>query len=254
MRRLGSLILMTVMLLAVVVGSFYTYVCLRSDSGAVPSALLAGITSISPYHVSYAGPESQESCLAAYRYVKQHTAVQWIEDSADSRYVSSKNTVYLTRDAFAQDTVEAVHEYGHALDRYLHGEENGYFSRREAFADAYAADCAAMQKDFQAQELFCGEAYRNLAVSDMLFAVFRDDSEMTQVLFASYNATGVSYWYHETEYLSRQENRQTEVFADIFAVLLSDDEEAKRFLKCWFPASTAQLIQAVEEKKWNLTL
>lgn len=248
MKRLARLMLLLLLLLTVVVGSFYAYVRLQKESGAVPSALLAGITSIRPYRVSYAGPESDAACLAAYRFIKSRTNVQYIEDGTDSRYVSGKNTVYLTREAVWQDTVEAVHEFGHALDNYLKGDATGYFSRQDGFANAYAADCAEMRKSFRVEALFTTDAYRNLAVSDMLFAAFYEEEEMTRVLYASYNATGVSYWHHERSYMSRQEKRQTEVFADAFAILLSDDEQAKRFLYRWFPASTGQLMQAVKEK------
>lgn len=254
MRRLFSLVLMLTMLAAVVTGSFYAYVMVYGQSGAVSSALLAGITSISPYRVKYAKEESHQTCLEAYRYVKSRTRVEWIEDSADSCYVSSKNTVYLTRESVTDDTIEAVHEYGHALDRWLYGERNGYFSRQEGFTNAYAADCAEMREKFRVEELFRTQAYRNLAVSDMLFAVFCDDPVVTQILYASYNAAGVPYWHHAKEYLENEENRQTEVFADIFTILLSDDTQAKSFLENWFPASTGQLVLAVEEKLWDLTL
>lgn len=254
MRRLASLVLLLMMLAAVVTISFYAYVKVRGQSGAVPSALLAGITSISPYRVNYAEEESHRVCLAAYQYVKSRTRVEWIGDSADSCYVSSRNTVYLTQESVVGDTIEAVHEYGHALDHWLYGEKNGYFSRQEGFANAYAADCAGMREKFRVEELFQTQAYRNLAVSDMLFAVFCDDPEFIQVLSASYDAAGVPYWHHEKEYLEREENRQTEVFADIFTILLSDDTQAKSFLESWFPVSTRYLLQAVEEKMWNLTL
>lgn len=254
MRRLASLFLLLTMLAVVVTGSFYAYVKVHEQNGAVPSALLAGITSISPYRVNYAKEESHRACLAAYRYVKSHTRIEWIGDSADSCYVSSRNTVYLTRKSVAGDTIEAVHEYGHALDRWLHGVQNGYFSHREGFTNAYAADCAGMRETFRVEKLFQTQAYRNLAVSDILFAVFCDDPAVTQILFASYNAAGVPYWHHEKEYLKNEENRQTEVFAGIFTILLSDDTQAKSFLERWFPASTVQLVQAVEEKTRDLTL
>lgn len=254
MRRLARLVFLLMMLAAVVTGSFYAYVKARGQSGAVPSALLAGIASIRPYRVNYAGEESHQVCLAAYGYVKKHTQVEWIENSNDSCYVSSRNTVYLTRESVTGDTIEAVHEYGHALDRWLHGAQNGYFSRQEGFANAYASDCAEIREKFRVEELFQTQAYRNRAVSDMLFAVFFEDPLVTQVLFVSYNASGVPYWHHEKEYLEKAENRRTEVFADIFTILLSNDTQAKAFLESWFPASTGQLVLAVEEKIQDLTL
>lgn len=250
MKRIASLFVLLLFLAVAVAGSFCLYVCIQRDSGAVPSALLAGFTSLHPRTISYAGKDSEEDCLTAYLFLKRHTEVRFIENLSASRYNPNENVVYLTKTAFLTDSAEAVHEFGHALDKYLYGEEAGYFSRQPAFSQAYAADCAYMRSTFQIQDLFETEAYRNLAVSDILFALLYEDAEATQTLKASYDTAGVPYWRHEEEYLSELEKRQTEVFADIFTVFLSDDEDAKHFLRSYLPASSAELIGKVTSRSW----
>lgn len=250
MKQIASSLFLFLFLSAVVVGSFCLYVCMQRDSGAVPSALLAGFTSLNPRIVSYAGEASEGYCLKAYRFLKSHTAVQFIENLSASRYNPNENLVYLTDTAFLTDSVEAVHEFGHALDRYLYGEKPGYFSRQQSFSQAYATDYTYMQDNFLIQDLFETEAYRNLAISDILFAVFYEDTTATATLAASYNTAGVPYWQHEAGYMSNLEKRQTEVFADIFTIFLSDDEEAKQFLWTYLPASSAKLLDAVRGKAW----
>lgn len=250
MKRLANFLMLCLLLTFVVVASFFGYVYVYRDTGAVSSALLAGFTSLSPYPVSYAGPKSQESCLDAYCFLKKNTKVCLIERLEDSRYVCGDNTVFLTADSWQNDTVEAVHEFGHALDRYLYGTTVGYYSRQERFSDAYASDCVTMQRSFQFDDLFETQTYRNLPVSDILFTVFFEDIDASRILEASYKTAGVPYWRHEQEYLSKAENRQTEVFANIYAVLLSDNEEAKSFLRQNLPASTKCLVRAVEAQAW----
>lgn len=250
MKRLANFLMLCLLLTFVVVASFFGYVYVHRDTGAVSSALLAGFTSLSPYPVSYAGPKSQESCLDAYCFLKKNTKVCLIERLEDSRYVCGDNTVFLTADSWQNDTVAAVHEFGHALDRYLYGTTVGYYSRQERFSDAYASDCVTMQRSFQFDDLFETQTYRNLPVSDILFTVFFEDSDASRILEASYKTAGVPYWRHEQEYLSKAENRQTEVFANIYAVLLSDNEEAKSFLRQNLPASTKCLVRAVEAQAW----
>lgn len=250
MRRIASFLLLLLLLSSVVVGSYSIYIYLRRNSGAVPSALLAGFTSLNPYTVLYAGTESDDACRQAYEYLKNTTGVCLIADSESSRYNPNDNVVYLTMQALQENTVEAAHEFGHALDRHLYGEEVGYFSRQEAFTRAYEADCIHMARAFRAQDLFETQAYRNLAVSDILFAVFYEDSATTQTLVASYDAAGVPYWRHETEYMSGLEKRQTEVFANLFAIFLSDDAQAKQFAKTYLPNSVQEFLEAVSRKIW----
>lgn len=250
MRRIASFMLLVLLLSSVVVGSYGIYIYLRRNSGAVPSALLAGFTSLNPYTVLYAGAESDEACRQAYEHLKTTTGVCLIADSASSRYNPNDNVVYLTNRALQEDTVEAAHEFGHALDRCLYGEEVGYFSRQEAFARAYEADCIHMDRTFYTQDLFETTAYRNLAVSDILFAVFYEDTATTQTLVASYDAAGVPYWRHESEYMSGLEKRQTEVFANLFAIFLSDDAQAKRFVRTYLPNSVQEFQEALNRKVW----
>ena len=250
MKRMTSLFFLLMLLSAIVVGSYCGYVCMRQNSGAVPSALLAGFTSLNPYTVVYAGTDSDKDCRQAYLFLKDNTGVCLIDDPADSRYNPIDNVVYLTHAAFMENSAEAAHEYGHALDRCLYGEKRGYYSRQAAFAQAYAADCAEMRNTFQAQELFETEAYRNLAVSDILFAVFYDDSVTTKILTASYDTAGVPYWRHETEYMAGLQERQTEVFADIFTVFLSDDAPAKQFVQTYLPLSTEEVLGMVRNRSW----
>lgn len=250
MKRVARLFLLLLFLAAAVTGSFYLYLYTHRNSGAVASALLAGFTSISPYKVAYAGPDSDPLCRQAYAFVKNNTGVCFIENGDSSRYNPQENIVYLTEKALLTDSVEAVHEFGHALDRYLNGEESGYFSRGETFSQAYALDCARMQESFQAQDLFEAETYRNLAISDILFSVFYQDTAMTNTLIASYNASGVPYWRHDENYMSDLEKRQTEVFADIFVVLLSDDEQAQNFIQEFLPESKEVLHCAVSKREW----
>ena len=246
MKRLLTFLLLLSSLAATAVGSCFLYVFLHRDTGAVPSALLAGVTTLSSYKVRYAGPESDGACLRAYRQIKETTRVRLIEDQADSRYNCAENLVYLTPEDAALDSVAAVHEYGHALDRALYGQGAGYFSRQPAFEEAYAADLAGMPVVFDIEAFFRGESFRNLAVSDILFAVLYEEEAASDVLEASYQAAGIPYWRHETEYMASEEHRRTEVFADIFTILLSDDTQAKAFLQSFLPASTAQLQRRVE--------
>lgn len=250
MKRLASFLVRLLFLAVVVAGSFSFYVGLHRDSGAVPSALLAGFTSLNPRTVSYAGEGSEKCCLEAYYYLKSHTSVQIIENLSDSRYNPNENLVYLTEPALLTDSAEAVHEFGHALDRHLYGERPGYFSRQEAFSQAYAADHAYMQQTFLIQDLFKTQAYRNLAVSDILFAMLYENAEATKTLTSSYDTAGVPYWRHEKAYMSEQEKRQTEVFADIFTIFLSDDEAAKRFLQTYMPASSELFLDTVGSQVW----
>lgn len=250
MRRIVSLLLLLLLLSSIVVASYCWYVCVQKNSGAVPSALLAGFTSLNPYTIRYAGTDSNEACLQAYLFLKRSTDVHWIGDSADSCYSPGDNIVYLTHTAFMENSAEAAHEFGHVLDRCLYGENAGYFSRQVTFSQAYAADCADMQSSFHMQDLFETEVYRNLAVSDILFAVFYEDGATTKTLAASYDAAGVPYWRHETEYMAGLGERQTEVFADIFTIYLSDDALAKQFAQMHLPRCTEVLLCAVESRSW----
>lgn len=250
MKRIAGVLVLVLLLSAVVAGSFGLYVYMHRDSGAVPSALLAGFTSLNPRTVSYAGQDSEEHCLEAYRYLKSHTSIRFVEDLSDSRYNPNENLVYLTDTALLTDSAEAVHEFGHALDRHLYGEAPGYFSRQASFSQAYAADDAYMQRTFLIQDLFETEAYRNLAVSDILFAMLYENAEATKTLTASYDTAGVPYWRHEKAYMMELEKRQTEVFADIFTIFLSDDKAAKQFLQRYLPASSAKLLEAVRGQVW----
>lgn len=250
MKRFAGLILLLAALALVVVGSFFVYIYMQKNTGAVSSALLAGFTSIQPRSVSYAGHGSDEHCRQVYFFLKSHTGVHFIEEDAASRYNPAKNIVYLTDTALLENSAEAAHEFGHVLDRYLHEGNEIYFSGQDDFSRAYEMDCQQMESSFQTQTLFESEAYRNLAVSDILFAVFSQDAGVTSVLAASYEAAGVPYWRHEEDYLRDPEHRQTEVFADLFSVFLSDDEDAKAFLKEHFPNSTEVLLCEVRNRKW----
>ena len=250
MKRVAGLILLLAVLVLVVVSSFSVYIDMQKNTGAVPSALLAGFTSIQPRSIAYAGPESDEHCRQAYLFLKSHTGVRFIAEDHDSRYNPETNIVYLTDTALLENAVEAAHEFGHALDRSLQEGNEIYFSRQETFTQAYGADCRRLEQSFRIQTLFETEAYRNLAISDILFAVFAQNDGMTSVLTASYEAAGVPYWRHEKEYLLDPDHRQTEVFADIFTVFLSDDEDAKTFLKEHFPNSTEVLLCEVQNREW----
>lgn len=250
MKRFVGLVLLLVVLALAAIISFFIYVCIRKDTGAVSSALIAGISSFYPYSVTYGGAGSETAFRKAYFFLKSHTKVQFITEIGDSRYNPANNLVYLTDQSLLEDSAEAAHEFGHALDRYLCGEQTDYFSRQKTFSCAYAADCSGMQRTFEMQTLFETSAYRNLAISDILFAVFYEDQEATAVLTASYDASGVSYWRHEEDYWEDLENRQTEVFADLFSIFLSDDEDAKEFVKTFFPHSCEKVIFQVEKKAW----
>lgn len=250
MRRFAYLLLLLCLLATIVVGSFSIYLYSFRNTNAVPSSYLAGFLSMVPYKVHYAVSESDASCLQAYQYIKQTTRVNFIQDKADSRYSLQNNLVYLTDSAVLYDSVEAAHEYGHALDRYLYGQDFGYFSRQPSFTQAYASDCRNMQSSFSIDGLFRTKAYRNLAVSDILFAVFYDDSERTDALIASYTIAGSPYWRHEDDYMAGLTNRQTEVFANIFSILLSDDEAAKNFLETCFPTCKEEILCSIKAKKW----
>lgn len=247
MKRLFSLLFLFCLIPLSVFASCLLYLYLHRDTGAVPSALLAGVTAIGSYEVTCAGPKSDAACLRAYCKIKETTDICLIQDQADSRFNCGENRVYLTQEDFARDSIEAVHEYGHALDRALFGGGTGYFSRQVSFAAAYDTDTHTMQQCFDMEEFFRGEAFRNPAVSDILFAAFCEDSESTAVLSASYQAAGTLYWRHETDYMAEEDHRRTEVFADIFVILLSDDEPAKAFLQAFFPVCTAQLLENVKQ-------
>lgn len=250
MKRVACLFVLLLILAVVVIGSFYGYVRTQRDNGAVSSALLAGFTSLSPHPITYGEETSDPSCRQAYHYLKGHTGVCLIEDSGSSRFSPKENTVYLPHADFSADTAASAHEFGHALDWFLRGESPQYYSRQETFSHAYAADCSRMQETFLVQRLFETEAYRNPAVSDILFAVFYGNEEMTRVLTASYNTAGVSYWQHEESYMRELHNRQTEVFADIFTIWLSDDAEAKAFLQTFLPQSSRTLLEQVQTQRW----
>lgn len=247
MKRLFSLLFLFCLIPISVFASCLLYLYLYRDTGAVPSALLAGVTTIGSYEVTCAGPESDAACLRAYRKLKETTGICLIQNRSDSRFNCTENLVYLTQEDFARDSMEAVHEYGHALDRALFGGGTGYFSRQEPFAAAYDADTHTMRQCFDVEDFFRGEAFRNPAVSDILFASFYEECEVTAVLTASYQAAGTPYWRHETEYMSEENHRRTEVFADIFVILLSDDEQAKNFLQAFFPVCTEQLLENVKK-------
>lgn len=250
MKRFAGLVLLLAVLVLAVILSYFIYIYMRKDTGAVPSALLAGFSSLYPYGVTYAGSGSDAAFRQAYDYLKSHTKVHFIAENANSRYDPAKNLVYLTDEALLENSAEAAHEFGHALDRYLCAEKGKYFSQQETFSGAYAEDCLLMQQEFEPQTLFETEIYQNLAVSDLLFAVFYEDAATTTVLTASYDASGAPYWRHNADYWKEMGNRQTEVFADIFSIFLSDDEDAKTFVKTFLPRSCEVLTLAVEGKKW----
>ena len=250
MKRIVCLLFMLLLLSTIIVDSFALYLYSRQESGAVPSAYIASITALKPYEVHYAVSDSDVDCLRAYQYIKSNTAVRFIKDSSDSRYSLQDNIVYLTDDAVLYDSIESAHEFGHSLDRYLYGQGQDYFSRQSAFTDAYATDCQNMQTSFRINDFFQTQAYRNLAVSDILFAVFYGDSERTNTLIASYITAGCPYWRHEDDYMAGLQNRQTEVFANLFAILLSDDVSAKKFLESYFPACKEEILCIIKAKKW----
>ena len=250
MKRVAYLTLLLLLLTSLVVGSFAMYLYSRRDTGAVPSAYLAGLASLKPYEVHYAGPDSDAVCLRAYHYIKSSSAVRFIAKEANSRYSLQDNLVYLTDDSVLYDSIEAVHEFGHALDRALCDQDCDYFSRQSTFTDAYATDCLAMQDTFHIDGLFRTEAYRNLAVSDIVFAVFYGDTKRTDALTASYITAGTPYWRHEDDYMADLANRQTEVFANLFTILLSDDDTAKKFLETYFPTCKDEIFCSIKAKKW----
>lgn len=250
MKKVAGLVLLLALFSAVVVGSFYVYVYIHRDTGAVSTAFLAGFTSLNPHKICYAVPESEPACLRAYTYVRQNTKVHFIEDKADSHYVCTQDTVYTTDEAVLNHEIEAVHEYGHAVDRQLNGETVGFYSREPSFTQSYADDVALMTNKFCPEELFRTQAYRNPAVSDILFCCFFDDREITEILEASYRTAGVSYWQHDRDYLANPENRQTETFANLFTILLSDDASSKEFVRTYLPGCTEQILDALEKAPW----
>lgn len=250
MKRIASFVLLLALLSTVVVGSFYLYVYLQRDTGAVSTAFWAGFSSMSPHKIEYAVPESEPACLRAYMYVRQSTNVHFIADEADSHYVCAEDTVYTTQAAVLKNAIEAVHEFGHALDRKLNGETVGFYSRQPTFTQSYANDVAWMTKTFRPEELFRTPVYRNPAVSDILFCCFFDNREITGILDASYRTAGVTYWQHDRDYMADPENRQTETFANLFSILLSDDEPSKEFVRTYLPGCTAQILDALEKAPW----
>lgn len=253
MKRLTSLFCLLFLMSVVVSGSYCIYIYVCREKGAVPSALLAGFTSLNPRTINYANSASEENCLCAYSFLKSRTKVCFVQNTADSCYNPNQDVVYLTEDSLSGDSAEAAHEFGHVLDRYLYdedGDEAGYFSRQESFSLAYEADQIHMEELFRTQDLFETEAYRNLAVSDILFAFFYEDADTTGILTASYDAAGVPYWRHERAYMAVLEKRQTEVFADIFVIFLSDDAQAKDFVQTYLPNSSRMLLDEVKTRRW----
>ena len=173
----------------------------------------------------------------------------FVADSSQSRYDPYRDLVCLTKPALEGLTADAVHEYGHAADRYL-GSRDGvccYYSHGEPFRRAYELDSTAVRHALTPNDVFKTSACRNPAVSDILFTLFYADNQTCDALLASYRCAGFTFWRHDSDYLADAGNRLTEVFANIFVILLSDDEPAKAFLYTYLPQSTGAALCAARQ-------
>lgn len=229
--------------------SFGVYAGLHRRRGAAPAALLAGLVPAGNPTLCFDGTLANPDCLLLLDLIRRTTAVSFVQDAAQCRYDPCNDVVYLTKQMTESLTAEAVHEYGHAVDRYL-GSQDGncaYYSHSTAFSVAYQGDQALVLESLEPGDVFHSSAFRNPAVSDILFALFADQPSVQGTLLASYRCAGVTFWRHDEQYLSAMSNRLTEVFADIFLILVSDDESAKSFLYAYLPQCTGAALCAAEQ-------
>ncbi len=229
--------------------SFGVYAGLHRRKGAAPKALLASLIPAGTRTLCFDGVQANPDCQLLFDLVRQTTDVAYVQDATQSRYDPRRDLVYMTSQMAEDVTAEAVHEYGHAVDRYLGSRDGGcaYYSQGPAFAQAYQSDQALVYRDLEPGDVFSTSAFRNPAVSDILFALFASHPSEQDVLLASYRCAGVTFWRHDEEYLADAGHRLTEVFADIFLILISDDEAAKSFLYAYLPQCTGSLLCAAEQ-------
>ena len=254
MRGVFRVIVPALLLALCIVLSFGVYAGLYRRRGAAPEALLASLIPAGTRTLCFDGTQSNPDCRLLFELVRQTAEVVFVQEVAQSRYDPLANRVYITTRMAEDMTAEAVHEYGHAVDRYL-GSLDGdcaYYSQSPTFTRAYQNDQSLVCRDLDIGDVFSTSAFRNPAISDILFTLFASRPTAQDALLASYRCAGVTFWRHDREYLADTGNRLTEIFADIFLILVSDDEAAKSFLYAYLPQCTGAVLCAVEQAVQNI--
>ncbi|QTE70072.1 hypothetical protein JRC49_09670 [Clostridiales bacterium FE2011] len=132
------------------------------------------------------------------------------------------------------------HELSHFLDH-----ERGWESRSSEFVNAIASDLNQMDRNtpegrMRYNEMLddafnTGAAYdRN--VSDIMNGVFKNDPEMAERFLDE----GVPRYTHQDEYWAIPNNREAETYANMGAILCSDNRISNGFLERYYPTTYNQ--------------
>ena len=137
------------------------------------------------------------------------------------------------------------HEFGHYIDH-----THDWLSQTPDFIDAYQNDCEQLRSstrdgnaatDRMMTKLMNGNSAKyDRCVSDILSATYYNDSSIVD----RYWAEGLPFYQHDDQYWARENNRENEVFANLFAIYSNNDQETVRFIEEFFP-NTNQVFKKV---------
>lgn len=141
------------------------------------------------------------------------------------------------------------HEVGHFVDC-----QRGWESNSREFADAVAADLQSMEKsspegrmrmnDMLDDAFSSGAAYdRN--VSDCISALFRNDPEIV----SRFRDEGAAYYCHDNDYWARNNNRQSEIYANSFGIQSAQHRISKNFVERYFPNTNETFLKILSQKR-----
>ena len=154
-----------------------------------------------------------------------------------SHYTPSEKRIYMDPRYDDDEYAEVFkHEFGHYIDH-----AHGWLSQSPAFVNAYRKDCenldittwdGAQSTNKMLTELMNGESAKyDRCISDILSATYNNDPLIENRYFSE----GLSYYQHDNSYWARGQNRENEVFANLFAIYSNNDIETIYFISKHFP-------------------
>lgn len=163
--------------------------------------------------------------------------VKIVDKKCRSHYNHNERKIYMASYYDNDEYAEVFkHEFGHFIDH-----QHGWLSHSKNFVDAYYKDCQNLDistsegltnTNMLLSELMNGESAKyDRCISDILSATYYNAS----IIRSSYNWEGLPYYQHDNQYWAHDKKRETEVFANLFAIYSNNDNESINFIKNNFP-------------------
>jgi len=169
-------------------------------------------------------------------------SVDFTADNEVSHYDPNDKTIRMNEQYDNDEYADVFkHELGHYMDDKL-----GWPSEDPDFINSVASDVMKYDKkdpsgmvnrDNMLDDLFSNEdAAYDRGVSDILSGMFRNDPDIVE----RYNSEFVDYYHHSDQYWDYKNNRENEIFANMFNIYSTNNENVVKFVENHFPDTSSQ--------------